>query len=349
MKSKNFIDPKAAEKFLKKGKHHSAPSTFIKGIKKSNIVLLSQAITLCESTKSEDLKIAEEILAATDAYPKHSIRIGITGSPGVGKSTFIESIGMHLLKQGKKVAVLAVDPSSQLSKGSILGDKTRMTLLSKQENAFIRPTAAGDQLGGVSKTTQESISLCEMAGFDVIIVETVGVGQSEIMVHSMTDIFILLIQPGAGDELQGIKKGIVEMADMIVVNKADGNKTSLAKQARGAYANAIHLLSRRADDWTVKVLTCSALEKTGIEEVWKHIKAYKKHVLEKKLFIAKRKKQNVDWFQRTLQSAYLDLISKNKALSQEITKLESQIHKGKLSPFKASKDIFERISVLFKS
>ena len=348
MKNKKFINKKAADKFLSNTKKNLDAKALSKQIKMGNVVALSQAITLCESQKAKDQIIAEEILGKADAYPSHTIRIGITGSPGVGKSTFIESLGLHLLNQGKKVAVLAVDPSSQLTQGSILGDKTRMTLLSKEKKAYIRPSASGKQLGGVAKSTQKSINLCEMAGFDVIIVETVGVGQSEILVHDMTDLFLLLIQPGAGDELQGIKKGIVEMADVIVVNKADGEKQMLAKQARAAYANAIHLLNKRSDEWVVKVMTASAIENKGIEDIWDCIQTFKDHQIQQDLFLQRRKEQNILHFNRSLQSAYLEFLNEQAAIQALTEKLKKEILNGEINPFSASQALIKEIKTLFE-
>ncbi len=346
MKNKKFINSKAAEKFLDKSKTALDASGYIKGIKKKNKVLLSQAITLCESTKKEDHLLAEQILEASNAYQHKTLRIGITGSPGVGKSTFIEYLGNYLIEKGKKIAVLAVDPSSKITKGSILGDKTRMTNLSKNENAFIRPTASGSQLGGVARSTQETISLCEMAGYEIIIVETVGVGQSEYLVHSMTDVFLLLIQPGAGDELQGIKKGIVEMADVIVVNKADGDKIHDARQAKASYAKAIHLLSKRPDDWTVQVQSCSSLEQTGVEDIWDSVSTYKNHLIKRKEFIKKRKSQNLNFFQRSLKEGIWDLIFAKSQINKAVTELKTQILNGKINPFTASSLLLKKIQKL---
>ncbi len=228
---------------------------------------LAKAITLVESQHSEHQQAAQALLEQAIPFSGNSIRIGISGIPGVGKSTFIESFGLHLISQGKKIAVLAVDPSSPLSGGSILGDKTRMAQLSREENTFIRPSPTAGELGGVAHKTRESVLLCEAAGFDVIIVETVGVGQSEYEVAGMVDFFLVLMQPNTGDELQGIKKGIIELADALVVNKADGDLKVFAEQARGHYQQALSLLSHN-DFWQPKVMTCSALSQTGIDQVW---------------------------------------------------------------------------------
>lgn len=253
-----------------KAKRKKKPSTedLVSGITNGNITALSRAITLIESTNPTHTKKANEIITACLPHSNNAIRIGITGVPGVGKSTFIEAFGIHLTGLGKKVAILAVDPSSSLSRGSILGDKTRMEDLVKDKNAFIRPSPSGDSLGGVARKTRESIILCEAAGFDTIIIETVGVGQSETVVHSMVDFFLLLKLAGAGDELQGIKRGIIEMADAIVINKADGDNLKAAKFAKVEFNRALHLYPEKESGWSPKVSLCSALKQEGISEVW---------------------------------------------------------------------------------
>ena len=243
-------------------------------ILKGNITALSRGITLVESKNKDHLNEANALIMKCLPYANKSIRIGITGVPGVGKSTFIETFGNLLISLGKKVAVLAIDPSSSLSKGSILGDKTRMEDLVKQPNAFIRPSASGETLGGVARKTRESIILCEAAGFDIIIIETVGVGQSETAVHSMVDFFLLLQLTGAGDELQGIKRGIIEMADSIIINKADGNNITAAKIAKTEFNRALHLYPDKGNNWVPKTLTCSALNNEGISNIWELIQKY---------------------------------------------------------------------------
>ena len=245
------------------------------GIQSGNRVVLSQAITLVESTLDEDQILASALVQELLAHTGRSIRIGITGVPGVGKSTFIEAFGKMLLELGKKVAVLAVDPSSQLSKGSILGDKTRMEGLALDKRAFIRPSPSGNTLGGVSGKTREAMLLCEAAGFDVILIETVGVGQSETAVKNMVDFFLLLMLSGAGDELQGIKKGIMEMADLVAITKADSGNELQARQAKVSYENALHLFPASGSGWYPKVLTCSAVTQTGIDDIWKTILAHR--------------------------------------------------------------------------
>lgn len=244
---------------------------YIEGILQRNPIILGKAISLIESSHSKDRVSANELLQSIMPYTGRSIRLGITGVPGAGKSTFIETFGAYVADKGHRVAVLSIDPSSSVTKGSILGDKTRMEKLSSHQNVFIRPTAAGDASGGVHHCTGEVMLLCEAAGYDIVIVETVGVGQNEIAVRELADLFLLLIAPGTGDELQGIKKGIVEMADLIIINKNDGDHMMAANVAKADYASAIHLMKRSSDTANCKVLLCSSLEGTGISEIYSHI------------------------------------------------------------------------------
>mgnify|MGYP001821501507 FL=1 len=253
-------------------------SEYIEGVLKGDRVVLSRAITVIESNLSSDKRLAKEIIQAILPHSGNSIRIGITGVPGVGKSTFIEAFGKLLIRLGHKVAILSIDPSSQRTKGSILGDKTRMEELANKPEAYIRPSASGDTLGGVANKTGEAMLLCEAAGFDVVLIETVGVGQSETAVHGMTDFFLLLMLSGAGDELQGIKKGIMEMADMIVINKADGDNVRQSELASRQYENALHLFPPSDSGWTPVAGTASALKNIGITEVWEKIQDFKKLV-----------------------------------------------------------------------
>mgnify|MGYP006194132167 CR=1 FL=1 len=257
-------------------KNRLSVSEYIQGVLQSDRVVLSRAITLVESTLDSDQLIAEKVMEGILPYSGNSIRIGISGVPGVGKSTFIESFGKILVEKGHKVAVLAVDPSSQQSHGSILGDKTRMENLASDKRAYIRPSPAGSTLGGVSARTREGMLLCEAAGYDIILIETVGVGQSETAVHGMTDFFLLLMLAGAGDELQGIKKGIMEMADMVVINKADGDNIRKSQIARSQYQNALHIFPQSESGWSPVVSTASAIKNIGIDKVWEEIIAYKK-------------------------------------------------------------------------
>lgn len=316
-------------------------SEYVEAILQGNRVMLSQAITLIESTKTAHQDLAQEIIEQCLPHAGKSIRIGITGTPGVGKSTFIEAFGTHITQGGSQVAVLAIDPSSQMSRGSILGDKTRMLHLSTNERAFIRPSPAGDSLGGVARKTRESIVLCEAVGFDVIIVETVGVGQSETAVHSMTDFFLLLLLPGAGDELQGIKRGIVEMADLIAVNKADGDREKMAKQARAFYNNALHLLPMKESRWTPQALTCSAVSKLGIPDIWNLITEYQQFTKENKFFYDNRKAQSRYWLTESIESALHNLFYKDPSVSASFHMIEQAVLDGKISSFRGAEELIK--------
>lgn len=315
---------------------------FVEGIRASNRVLLGQAITLVESARADHQVLAQEIISRLlDLPASDTYRIGITGSPGVGKSTFIESLGMYLIEKGHRVAVLAIDPSSAVSRGSILGDKTRMEQLSASAMAFIRPSPSGDSLGGVARKTRETILLVEAAGFDTIMIETVGVGQSEYAVHSMTDVFLLLLLPGAGDELQGIKRGIVEMADILAVNKSDGDRVALAAQARAHYLNATHLLPAKASEWSPRVLACSSQEGTGVSEVWSALEAYKATTLENGYFAENRKKQASHWFREALEQGLAQLFYQHPAVKERYGNLEERVLTGKISPFAAAAELLD--------
>jgi LAO/AO transport system kinase len=316
-------------------------SEYVEGILQGNRVVLSRAITLIESTRAEHQALAQQIIEQCLPHAGKSIRIGITGTPGVGKSTFIEAFGTHITGGGNNVAVLAIDPSSQMSRGSILGDKTRMQHLSTNERAFIRPSPAGDSLGGVARKTRESIVLCEAAGFDVIIVETVGVGQSETAVHSMTDFFLLLLLPGAGDDLQGIKRGIVEMADLIAVNKADGDREKMAKQAQVFYKNALHLLPMNASKWTPQALMCSALSQLGIADIWHLINEYQAFTKENNFFYANRKAQSHYWLTDSIESALHNLFYQDPSVSAAFSTIEQQVLDGKISSFSGAEELIQ--------
>jgi len=304
------------------------------GIFNSDKTALARAITLVESTKKENLEKA-------NAKKADSIRIGITGVPGVGKSTFIESFGKNLTAMGKKVAVLAVDPTSTKTKGSILGDKTRMQELVKDNNAFIRPSPSGKSLGGVTRKTRETIILCEAAGYDVILIETVGVGQSETAVHSMVDFFLLLKLPGAGDELQGIKRGIIEMADAIIINKADGDNLKRARSASVEFSRALHLYPPKDNGWSPKVLSCSALKNTGLEEIWKMILNYISENKASSFFTSKRKSQNKYWLLQTLDDQLKQQFYGNKKVAVELEKLIDAVINDKISPFRAAEKLLQ--------
>lgn len=314
---------------------------YVSGILQGDRVLLSQAITLIESAKPEHLQIAQQIIERCLPYSNKSIRIGITGTPGVGKSTFIEAFGQYVIAQQRKVAVLAIDPSSKISGGSILGDKTRMQYLTRSEKAFIRPSAAGEELGGVARKTRETIILCEAAGYDTIIIETVGVGQSETAVHSMCDFFLLLLLPGAGDELQGIKRGIVEMADLIAVNKADEDREMLARQAKAAYQNALQLFPPKENGWIPQALTCSALSKKGIDDIWEAILQFKKVTSENGYFEKHRKMQSQFWMQESISEGLKKLFYENPEVKLAIEKADEAIERASMTPFKAAEQILD--------
>lgn len=321
-----------------KNKRHQQPSAeeLVKGILAKDRTALSRAITLVESTSPQHLKKAHDIIEQCLPYANNSIRIGITGVPGVGKSTFIETLGTSLTSQGKRVAVLAVDPSSTVSRGSILGDKTRMEDLVKDKNAFIRPSASGTSLGGVARKSRETIILCEAAGYDTILVETVGVGQSETAVHSMVDFFLLLKLAGAGDELQGIKRGIMEMADAIVINKADGDNIRNAKTAKVEFNRALHLYPPKDSGWQPKVLLASALKNEGIQEVYNLIEEYLKLVKKNYYFDHERRQQNKFWLLQTIEDRLKSDFYNNPTVKSELKVQLERIEKGVTSPFQAA-------------
>lgn len=300
---------------------------------------LAKAITLVESTKLTDHDMAQRLISKCLSVNKESLRIGITGVPGVGKSTFIEALGNLLLNKGKKVAVLAVDPSSSQSRGSILGDKTRMETLSRSENAFIRPSPAGNTLGGVAKKTRETILLCEAAGFDTLLVETVGVGQSETTVYQMVDFFLLLKLAGAGDELQGIKRGIIEMADLVAINKADGANLTAAKTAKNHMAQALHLYPPKDNGWIPKVLLCSAAENQGIKEIWSAINNFVQHSKDSGHLERRRNIQNKSWFKETAQQLLTQHYQKIPGYNDLYSQLELEVASGAKSPFMAATEL----------
>jgi len=312
------------------------------GILAGNITALSRAITLVESTNSSHLAKANEVINACLPHANKSVRIGITGVPGVGKSTFIEAFGKYLTGLGKKVAVLAVDPSSTISHGSILGDKTRMEELVKDKNAYIRPSASGETLGGVARKTRETITLCEACGYDTIIIETVGVGQSETAVHSMVDFFLLLKISGAGDELQGIKRGIMEMADAIVINKADGDNIKKSQFAKMEFNRALHLFPAKKSGWIPTTSTCSAITHDGIPEVWKTIEKFLELTKGNHYFFEKRKDQNQYWMLETID----EQLKLNFYNHPEIQKLlednKKAVQNDEISPFAAAQLLLEK-------
>lgn len=312
----------------------------IKGERRS----LAKAITLIESSRPEDQAAAQKLLQDILPYTGNSIRLGITGVPGVGKSTFIESFGLFLLKQGHKVAVLAIDPSSPISGGSILGDKTRMENLSQEDKAFIRPTPSLGFLGGVAQKTRESILLCEAAGFDYVLVETVGVGQSEFEVADMVDFFLILMLPNAGDELQGIKKGILELADAVIINKADGEILQQAHQTLAQYTSAMQLM-RHNPHWKTQVLQCSALEKTNLDTIFKMIEDYKQSTTASGYFREKRLSQNEDWFKKLILELINNRLNQNPQFATAKRKLEQDVHQGLVLPLAAAN---EYVDLIFK-
>ncbi len=327
---------------IKKFRKKRLPAAAYKdGILEGKIHLLSEAITLVESNNLKHKELAREIIELCLPFSGNSIRIGITGIPGVGKSTFIEAFGSYLCTEfNKKVAVLAIDPSSEKSQGSILGDKTRMENLSIQKNAFIRPSPSAHSLGGVARKTRESIILCEAAGYDVILVETVGVGQSETAVHSMVDYFLLLMLAGAGDELQGIKRGIMEMADGLALTKSDGDNILPCEKAKRDLKHALHMLPKKENDWIPYVFLTSSLQLKGIEKVWKDINKFENHTKNKGYFEYNRREQNKQWFDESIQEQLGSLFSNDPKIQEKHKLLEQSILDGKKSPFQAADEIF---------
>jgi len=317
-------------------------SEFVEGILAGNITMLSQAVTLVESSLPEHQLIAQEVIEKCLPHAGKSIRLGITGVPGAGKSTFIESLGMTLIRSNHKLAVLAIDPSSERSKGSILGDKTRMEELSVAKNAFIRPSPSSGSLGGVARKTRESIILCEAAGFDTIFVETVGVGQSETSVHSMVDFFLLLQIAGAGDELQGIKRGIMEMADGIAINKCDGSNIDKAKVARAQYQNALHLFPPHESGWSPEAITCSSVENTGITEIWEMVERYISFTKENEYFVTKRTTQSKYWMYETINEQLKANFYLNKEIQDLLVENEKKVLSNELSSFIAAKNLLDK-------
>ncbi len=319
------------------------------GIAKADRSILGRAITLMESSRPEDTERANELLTRIIPKTGQALRVGITGVPGVGKSTFIETLGCLLTSRGHRVAVLAVDPSSTRSGGSILGDKTRMDRLSVDPNAFVRPSPTSGTLGGVAAKTRETMLLCEAAGFDIILVETVGVGQSELMVAEMTDFFLVLMLAGAGDELQGIKRGLMELADMLVVNKADGATKERAHQAARTYANAVRYLHPADAPWLPPVLTCSALENEGIDEVWQKVESYRDTMTEAGLFGERRREQRLNWLWSIVNTRVREDLAKHPALQSTVAKLENDVQAATLAPTTAANEILEAFYRLMAS
>lgn len=309
---------------------------YVSGILEGNRTILSQAITLVESSLPQHYRKGQAIIGKTLPYSAKSVRIGITGAPGAGKSTFIESFGLHVAGKGKKVAVLAIDPSSERTKGSILGDKTRMERLSNHPDAFVRPSPASGTHGGVARKTREAIILCEAAGFDTIIIETVGAGQSETAAHSMVDCFLLLMLAGAGDELQGIKRGIIEMADIIAVTKADGSNKLLAEEAAVSFQNALHLFPAQPSGWKPQVVTCSALQNTGIMEIWNSIEQYMTFTKQTGYFEMRRRQQTIAGMHDTIIEYLNHSFYNHKKVKLLMPQLEQQLNDGTLTSYQAA-------------
>ncbi len=300
---------------------------------------IAKAITLLESTRPESFEHGQELLESLLPHAGQALRIGITGVPGVGKSTFIEAIGLFLIEQGHRVAVLAVDPSSQLTGGSIMGDKTRMNELAQHPHAFIRPSPSSGILGGVARKTRETMLICEAAGYDVVIVETVGVGQSETIVASMVDLFLLLMLPNAGDELQGIKKGVLELADLVVINKSDGKQETLAKTAQSEYRKALHLLPSSKNSWTPQILRCSALEKRGMDKIWDSVKSFSKALQNSGEWEKQRRKQTGKWMWSLVEEGLLTNFRNHPDLQKQIPELEKEVESGKMLPTTAARKL----------
>lgn len=326
---------------LRRRRKQLTTDEYVDGILGNNRTILGQAITLIESNKPEHTEIAQKIVEKCLPHSGNSIRIGITGVPGVGKSSFIESFGMMLTGKDKKIAVLAVDPSSEKTKGSILGDKTRMEKLSGDEKAFIRPSPSAGSLGGVARKTRESIILCEAAGFDTILIETVGVGQSEVAVHSMVDFFLLLMLAGAGDELQGIKRGIMEMADCIAITKADGNNINAARLAKSEYENALHLFPPTSSGWQPKVITCSSLTNKGIDEIEKLIQDYISYTNANDFFKKNRGGQARYWMYESINESLKNSFYQNEKIRNELDSIEEKVVNGEMNSFFAAKSLLK--------
>ena len=315
---------------------------YIDGILSGNRVILSRAITLIESQLADDKTLAQNLLEQLLPYTGKSIRIGITGVPGVGKSTFIEVFGKKITAQNKKIAVLAIDPTSQITQGSIMGDKTRMEELAHDPLAYIRPSPAGNSLGGVANKTRESILLCEAAGYEIIVVETVGVGQSETIVKGMVDFFLLLMLAGAGDELQGIKRGIIEMADAIAITKTDGDNMQASKKARLEYLHALHLFPVAINNWQTPVLTCSALNNKGIDAIWNTIHTYVQKMQASGFWEQNRKKQNLEWLYSFIRQSLEDDFFDNSAVKAQFSVIKENILSGEMLPIQGARELLER-------
>lgn len=317
-------------------KNRLSIETYVEGVLAGNRLILSRAITLIESRLPSDQVLAQHVLEQLLPHTGSAVRIGITGVPGVGKSTFIEAFGKELTGIGKKLAVLAIDPTSQRSKGSIMGDKTRMEELSHDPLAYIRPSPSGGSLGGVANKTRETLLLCEAAGFEIIVVETVGVGQSETVVKGMVDFFLLLMLAGAGDELQGIKKGIMEMADAVVITKADGNNQAAAQRAVIEYQNAFHLFPSHDNGWLPPVLTCSALEKKGLSEIWNQINVFDSQTKASGFHRRNRQQQNLEWMHTLIRQTLEEQFYHHPQITKQLPEIEGMVQNEKWLPLRAA-------------
>jgi LAO/AO transport system kinase len=330
------------EKYRKKKKYNLTAEEYVEGILSGNRTILGKAITIIESSLPAHSEIAFDIISRCVKYAGNSIRIGITGVPGVGKSSFIEALGTDLVSKDHKLAVLAVDPSSEITGGSILGDKTRMEQLSAMDNVFIRPSPSAGSPGGVARKTREAIILCEAAGYDTIFVETVGVGQSETAVHSMVDFFLLLMLAGAGDELQGIKRGIMEIADAVAITKCDGSNLKNAERARKEYENALHMFPPKESGWSPRVLTCSARTNHGIGEVWDTISEYRVMSSGNGWFVKKRSEQARFWMYETINMSLENSFYKDRRIQKLLGAYEKKVIKGEMAPTAPAKPLLEK-------
>lgn len=328
-------------KFRPLRRRELTPADYVDGIVKGNVSILGQAVTLVESIADRHQAVAQEVIEKCLPYAGESRRIGITGVPGAGKSTSIDVFGLHVIRQGHRLAVLAIDPSSERTQGSILGDKTRMEKLSQEKDAFIRPSPSAGSLGGVARKTRETIVLCEAAGYDTIFVETVGVGQSETAVHSMVDFFLLIQLAGTGDELQGIKRGIMEMADMMVITKADGENIHKAELAKTQFQGALHLFPMPESGWRPKVYTCSSVDGTGLEEVWKGVEEFLDHIEKNGYYDTNRNRQNKYWMYESINEALKSSFYRNPAVAERITEIERRVLEAKQSSFIAAKELLD--------
>lgn len=335
------VNPDAAKRFLGKKRPVLTLDQYVEGILEGNITILSRAVTLVESSLPQHQELAQEIIMRCLPYSGKSIRLGITGVPGAGKSTFIEALGLHVLSQGAKLAVLAIDPSSERSKGSILGDKTRMEQLSSMKNAYIRPSPSAGSLGGVARKTRETIVLCEAAGYNTIFIETVGVGQSETAVHSMVDFFLLIMLSGAGDELQGIKRGIMEMADGIVINKADGQNVDKARLAQAQYRNALHLFPPSRSGWEPRVETCSALYSQSIDMVWNMVHEFVHYTRQNGFFDHHRHEQSRYWMYETINEKLKNTFYQNPEVRKRTEEFEKKVQNNEISSFEAARVLLD--------